>query len=150
MATNTPDFTAMINDMMQNFQMDNTAFQDAFKNQAEFGEKLAKVVLSAAEKSVDLNDKTTKDVLAKVADITTAKEDPAAYAAALQNFASATTEMATESMTAFAEIAKAVQAETLELIMAAAKDGQEEATAAMKKATESMTAAPTTAAAKKK
>lgn len=149
MATNTPDFTKMINDMMQSFPMDNNAFGDAFKHQAAFGEKLAHVVLSAAEKSVDLNDKAMKDMLAKVGELTAAKADPAEYASAVQNFASAASEMATENMNAFAEIAKSVQAETMEVVMTAAKDSQEEATAAMKKATESMTAAPATAAKKK-
>lgn len=148
MATNTPDFTKMINDMMQSFPMDNSAFGDAFKNQAAFAEKLAHVVLSAAEKSVDLNDKAMKDMLAKVGELTAAKEDPAAYAAAMQTFTSAASEMATENMNAFAEIAKSVQAETMEVVMTAAKHGQEEATAAMKKATDSMTAAPAAAAKK--
>jgi hypothetical protein len=44
-------------------------------------------------------------------------------------------------MAAFAEVAKKVQMETVELMMAAGKSASEEATTAVKKATEDMTAA---------
>ena len=44
-------------------------------------------------------------------------------------------------MAAFAEIAKKVQTQTMELMMAAGKDMSEEATKAAKKATEEVTAA---------
>jgi phosphoribosyl-ATP pyrophosphohydrolase len=48
--------------------------------------------------------------------------------------------MAAENVAAFAEIAKKVQSETMELLMAAGKDMGEEMTAAAKKATTEMTA----------
>ena len=51
-------------------------------------------------------------------------------------------------MAAFAEIAKKVQADTLELMMAAGKTAQEDLTAAAKKATTEVTAAAKKAAAK--
>ncbi len=44
-------------------------------------------------------------------------------------------------MSAFAEIAKKVQTQTMELVLAAGKDMSEEMTAAAKKATDDVTAA---------
>ncbi|MDP5353960.1 MAG: Phasin, partial [Paracoccaceae bacterium] len=49
--------------------------------------------------------------------------------------ASAATEMASENLAAFAEVAKKVQAETVELMMAAGKDLTAEASNVVKKAT---------------
>ena len=61
------------------------------------------------------------------------KEEPADYAKALGDFASAQAETAAENMAAFAEIAKKLQTETVELMMAAGKDMSEEASAAVQK-----------------
>lgn len=45
------DFTATLKDMMGAFPVDTAAFEGAFKNQAELGEKFSSVALEAAEKS---------------------------------------------------------------------------------------------------
>ena len=73
--------------------------------------------------------------------------EPADYTKAVSDFATATAEMAAENLAAFAEIAKKVQMETVELMVAAGKDASEEATAAVKKATADVTAAAKKAAA---
>ena len=39
--TNTPDYTAMFKDMMGKFPADMSAFEDAFKAQVAFGEKMS-------------------------------------------------------------------------------------------------------------
>ncbi|SMX27594.1 hypothetical protein TRP8649_01700 [Pelagimonas phthalicica] len=135
------DFTAVLKDVMGSFPVDTKAMEDAFKSQASMNEKLAAVALEAAEKSTELQATWTKDTLAKLADMTTAKEEPADYAKAVTDFASAQAEVAAENMAAFAEIAKKVQMDTVELLMAAGKDLQEETTAAVKKATDEVTKA---------
>ncbi len=137
----TQDFTKVMQDMMSSFPVDAHAVQDAFRNSAAFGEKFAKVALEAAEKSHEISSKWTRDTLAKVSTLTKVKEEPADYTKALSDFASATAEMAAENMAAFAEVAKKVQMETVELMLAAGKDMQEDATAAVKKATTEVTAA---------
>ncbi|MEL7212881.1 MAG: phasin family protein [Pseudomonadota bacterium] len=144
----TQDFTAVMKDMMGAFPVDTAAMQDAFKTSATLNEKMSKVALEAASKSNDLSSKWTKDTLAKVSELTKVKEDPADYTKAMTDFASATAETAAEHMAAFAEIAKKVQMETVELMMAAGKDVAEEATAAVKKATNDVTTAAKKAAAK--
>ncbi len=144
----TQDFTAMMKDMMGAFPVDTKAMEDAFKTTATMNEKLSTVALEAAEKSTEISAKWTKDTLAKLADMSKAKSEPADYAKAMTDFASAQAEVAAENMAAFAEIAKKVQMDTVELMMAAGKDLSEDATAAMKKATDELTATAKKATAK--
>ena len=141
-------FPSEMKDMMGSFPVDMSSMQDAFKSQADFADKMSKVVLEAAEKSAEISAGWTKSTLGKVGSVTTAKEDPAGYTKAMTDFASEQAEMGTESMAAFAEIAKKVQMETVDLMLAAGKDMGEEATAAVKKATNEATAAAKKATAK--
>ena len=139
--TKTPDFAKTMQDMMASFPVDASAFQDAFKTQAAFAEKFSKVAIEAAEKSTEISAKWTKDALAKVGDIAKAKAEPADYTKSVTDFASAAAEMAAENLAAFAEVAKKVQMETVELLLAAGKDVSAEASAVVKKATDEVTAA---------
>ncbi len=145
----TQDFNTVMKDMMGAFPVDTKAMEDAFKTTATLNEKLSSVALEAAEKSADLSSKWTKDTLAKMAEMSKAKAEPADYAKAMTDFASATAEVAAEHMAAYAEIAKKVQMETVELMMAAGKDIQEDANNAVKKAANDATAAVKKAAAAK-
>ncbi|KIC35327.1 MULTISPECIES: phasin family protein [unclassified Leisingera] len=137
----TQDFTAMMKDFMGAFPVDTKAMEDAFKNTAALNEKLSAVALDAAGKSAEISSKWTKETIAKLGDVSKVKAEPADYAKAATDFASASAEVAAENMAAFAEIAKKVQMDTVELLMAAGKDATEEATAAVKKATEEVTTA---------
>ncbi|MEM7597520.1 MAG: phasin, PhaP [Pseudomonadota bacterium] len=142
------DFNAVMKDMMGAFPVDTKAMEDAFKNQAALSEKLSGVALEAAEKSAEVSGNWAKTTLAKLTEVTKAKTEPADYAKAMTDFASANAEVAAENMAAFAEIAKKVQVDTVELLMAAGKDMQEDASAVVKKATDDMTAAAKKATAK--
>lgn len=148
MATTT-DFTKVMQDMWAKFPVDTAAMEKAFKTQAAFGEKMAKVALDAADKSADLSAKWTKATLAKLSSTATAKADVADYTKAATDFASASAETAAEHLAAFAEIAKKVQLDTVELLMAAGKDVAAEATAAVQKVTTEATEAVKKAAAAK-
>lgn len=137
----TNDFTKYVNEAMAAFPVDMTAYNDAFKTSAAMGEKFSKVALEAAEKSTEISSKWTKDTLAKLNDVTAVKDEPTDYTKAVTDFASAQAEMAAETLASFAEVAKKVQVETVELMMAAGKEASEEATAAVKKATAEVTTA---------
>ena len=139
--TNTTDFTAMFKDVMGNFPVDTKSMEDAFKSQAALSEKLSGVALSAAEQSAEISNKWTKETLAKMNEMSKAKTEPADYAKAMSDFASSNAEVTAEHMAAFAEVAKKVQMETVELMLAAGKDMGDDATKAVKKATDDMTAA---------
>jgi hypothetical protein len=145
--TKTTDFTKVVQDMMAAFPVDTSAMQGAFKTQAAIAEKLSKVALEAAEKSTEITSKWTKDTIAKLGDVTKAKTEATDYTKSMTDFASAAAEMAAENMAAFAEVAKKVQMETVELMLAAGKDMSEDATAAVKKATTEVTTAAKKAAA---
>ncbi|WP_370401027.1 phasin family protein [Sulfitobacter sp. JB4-11] len=144
----TPDMTAMFKDVMGSFPVDTGAMEDAFKTTATLNEKLSGVALNAVEKSTEISNKWTKETVAKLTEMSKAKSDPADYAKAMTDFASASAESAAEHMAAFAEIAKKVQMDTVELMMAAGKDMQQDATAAVKKATDDVQAAAKKATAK--
>lgn len=135
------DINTVMKDIMGAFPVDTKAMEDAFKNQAALSEKLSGVALTAAEQSAEISNKWTKETLAKLNDMTKAKTEPADYAKAVTDFASASAEVAAENMAAFAEVAKKVQMETVELLMAAGKDIQEDTAKVVKKATDEVTAA---------
>lgn len=147
MMAKTQDFTKVMQDMMQAFPVDMTAMKNSFKTQAALAEKMSKVALEAAEKSTEISSKWAKETFVKVADVTKAKEEVTDYTKAMTDFASVAAEMAAENLAAFAEVAKKVQMETVELMLAAGKDLSEDATAAVKKATAEVTTAAKKAAA---
>ena len=124
-------FAAMFKDL----PVDTNAFGDMFKNSAELGEKFSRVAFEAAEKNAEISGKWTKDALGKLAAATKTQDDPADYSKAVSDFASASVETASEHVAAFAEVAKKVQMDTVELLLAAGKDAQAEASAVVKKAT---------------
>ncbi len=130
------DYTKLMQDMMGAFPVDMSAFQDVFKNSNSMNEKFARVALDAADKSAEISTRWTKDTLSKIGDVTTVKDEAADYSTAMTNFASLQAELASENMAAFAEVAKKVQMETVELMLAAGKDMGDEAQAAVKTATD--------------
>jgi len=133
------DFTKYVSDLMGSFPVDTKAMNDAFKTSAALAEKMTGVALEAAEKSTEISSKWTKDSLAKFGDVVRVKDEPADYSKAVTDFASNAAEMAAENMAAFAEVAKKVQMETVELLLASGKNFSEDATAAVKKATAEVT-----------
>ena len=135
------DYTKALNDLMGAFPVDMSVMQDAFKNSAVVAEKMASVALNAAEKSTEVSAKWTQETLSRLGDVSKAKADPADYGKAVTDYASATAETASENIAAFAEIAKRVQMETVELMLAVGQDVSKEATSAVKKATDEVTKA---------
>lgn len=146
-AKSAPDYTKLMKDMMGAFPVDTSAMTEAFKTQASFADKMSKVVLDAAEKSTEISAGWTKATIGKLGVVTNAKDDVTDYTKAMTDFASAQAEMSSESMAAFAEVAKKVQMETVELMLAAGKDMSDDASAAVKKATDEVTKAAKKAAA---
>lgn len=144
----TDDMTKMMQDMLGAFPIDMSSVQESFKTQASLGEKLSSVAIEAAEKSTEISSKWTKETLAKLGDFSKVKDEPTEYTSAMTDFASAQAEMAAENMAAFAEVAKKVQMETVELMLAAGKDLGEDVSKAAKKATDEMTSAAKKATAK--
>ncbi|SIQ40709.1 hypothetical protein SAMN05421641_107119 [Paracoccus thiocyanatus] len=143
----TPDFTKTLQDVMAKFPVDTSSFQDAFKSQTALGERMAQVALAAAERSTEISARWAKDTIARMGELTATKEEPAEYAKALGDFASAAAEMAAEHMAAFAEVAKKVQMDTVDLMLTAGKDLASDAQQAAENATRETQAAVKKAAA---
>ncbi len=135
----TQDYSKMMKDMMNAFPVDMNSMQDSFKSYAAFGEKMSRVALEAAAKSTEISSKWTQDTIGKMGTVTTVKEEQQDYSRAVTDFASQQAEMTTETMAAFAEIAKKVQMETVELMMAAGREASEDMTSAARKAQTQMT-----------
>ncbi len=136
---NAPDYVQMMKDMMTNFPVDTSSVENLAKSQAALAEKMSAVAIEAAQKSTDLSAKWAQDTLSKLSAVTSVKSEPADYAKALTDFMTASAESAAEHMAAFADVAKRVQTETLELLMAAGKDMSVDMTAAARKATSDLT-----------
>lgn len=118
----TPDFTKTFQEMLAKFPVDTSSLQDAFKSQTALGEKLSKISLAAAERSTEISAQWAKDTIARFGELSSSKEEAADYAKAVNDFASAAAEAAAEHMAAYAEVAKKVQMETVDLMMTAGKD----------------------------
>lgn len=135
------DYTKMMKEMMGAFPMDMSSMQGGFKSYAAFGEKMSQVAIDAATKSTEISARWTQDTLSKMGNVTTVKDEPQDYTKAMTDFASSQAEMTAETMAAFAEIAKKVQMDTVELMLAAGKDVSEDMTAAARKAGTEMSGA---------
>ena len=133
------DYAQMLKDMMGNFPVDTSSVENLAKSQAALAEKMSSVAIEADQKSTDLSARWMQDTLSKLSGMTVAKAEPAEYAKSVTDFMTQSAESAAEHMAAFADIAKRVQTETLELLMAAGKDMTEDMTAAARKAGTEMT-----------
>jgi len=126
------DIQKMMQEAAAKMQLDPSRVQELFKSQAEMGGKFSQLALSAAEKSAELSAKFTQETLAKLGDLTKARETPQDYGQAMQAFASSQSEAVQGQVAAFAQIVREVQSQTVELMMQAARDAQEKGVSAMK------------------
>jgi hypothetical protein len=135
----TQDFSTMMKDMMSNVPVDTAAMDSLVRSQTALAEKMSAVAIEAAQRSTELSAKWAQDTLSKLSTMTQAKPEPADYAKSMAEFMTGSAEAAAEHMAAFAEIAKRVQTETLELLMSGAKDMGQQMTVAAQKAGTDMT-----------
>ncbi len=126
----TPDYTKAMQDMMANMPVDTSSMKDAFRTQTLLSEKMARVALQAAERSTEISARWAKDSIARMGEMLAAKEQPADYAKAMNAFATAAAELAAEHMAAYAEVAKKVQMDTVDLMLTAGKNIAQDAQAA--------------------
>ena len=116
------DFTKTMQDMMANFPSNMSSIQNAMKSQSLLSERLARVALAAAERSTEISARWAKDSMACMGELAAHKDEPSDYTKAVSDFASRSAELAAEHMAAYAEVAKKVQLETVELMLTAGTD----------------------------
>ncbi|MBV0893361.1 phasin family protein [Paracoccus sp. Z118] len=131
----TPDFTQAFQNMMSNFPTDNSGISETFKTQTALGEKMSRVALEAAERSTEVSAQWARDAISRLGELSTAKDQPADYAKAMSDFATAAAEIASQHMSAYAEIAKKVQMDTVDIMLNAGKDVAADAQRMTQKAT---------------
>ena len=124
---NTPDFTKAWQDMLGKLPVDNSAMGDTFKNQTALGEKMSRVALQAAERSTEISAQWARDAISRLGELSSAKDQPADYAKAMSDFATAASDIAQQHMAAYAEVAKKVQMDTVDLLLNAGKEAQADA-----------------------
>jgi hypothetical protein len=124
--TNTNDYTKMFQDMFAGKFGDTKGVNDMVRNAAEFGAKFNKIALETAEKNAELANSWMKDSLGKYAAFTKVQAEPAEYAKVVSEVAAAQAQATPEHVAKFAEVAKSAQMATVELMMAAGKDFQNE------------------------
>lgn len=116
------DYSKSFQDILANLPVDTSSAREAFKTQTALSERLSRVALQAAEQSTEISARWTKDTIARLGELASAKDQPADYAKALSDFATAASELAAEHVAAYAEVAKKVQLETVDLMLTAGKD----------------------------
>lgn len=121
MTKNANGYTNVMNGMLGEFPVDAGMFNSAFWQQASITDKMSKVVLAAAEKSIEISAAWTKSTLGELGNVAKAQNHPADYTLAMGDFAHAQAELNAKSMEAFAEVATTIQAKTVELMLAADK-----------------------------
>ena len=130
------DYAQKMRDALRSFPMDTSSAENLAKSQAALAERLSSIAIEAAQRSTDLSAHWVQDTLSKLSTLTRAKAEPAEYAKVASDIASGSARAAAENLSAFAEIARKVQAETLALLMSAGKDMSESTTADASKTTE--------------
>ncbi len=110
-------------------------YSDVLKNAAEYNAKFYKVALDAARENAELSQAWTKEAIAKAEKLAVVKDEPADYAKVTADFVTEQVQATPEHVAAFAEVAKKAQTKTVELILAAGKEMQVEASKVAKKAT---------------
>ncbi len=115
------DFAAVWADALPRNPFDPEAVSESARKSAETGEALTAVVLKAAGSCADLTEKWALESLGRAKDVVSAGADPAGFAAAAKESASAAFESAAEHIGAYTEIAKRAQIESVEIVLGAAK-----------------------------
>lgn len=126
------DFTKAAEDFMAAFKIDPKAFDDATKSAAEFNAKLATVALDAAKKNAELTTAWTTETLKAAEAANKVQKDPADYAKVAGDFATAQFQALPEKLSAYVEVARKAQLDSVELFAAAGKSVQDEVTAKAK------------------
>lgn len=110
---------------------------DAMKSMMDYNTKVGKIALDTAKKNTELSQMWVKESLAALDPFVKGAEKPEDFMKIASDFVSTQTQSAPKHMAEFAEVAKKAQLETIDLMMKAGKDAQEELSSVTKKATSS-------------
>lgn len=109
-----------IENMAETFQKlcsENLMQNPHYKNSEEFAGKVAGVSLSLAQKSVEINNEWSKEIMAQMEKATSEIGDPNSYAKALNDLANETAKVSAKKLATFANLIQDFQKETTQAYM---------------------------------
>jgi hypothetical protein len=124
----TQDFTNFFKDAPVAF--DTAVVTDALKTSASFGERFTAIAIDAAEKSNDVTTNTVKKSLTLLRGVTDVRDEPADYAKAMTDFATAQADLVQAHFTAMGDVAKLAQTNASELFAETGRQVTEQGTKA--------------------
>lgn len=108
---------------------------EAMKSLMDYNTKVGKIALDTVKKNADLSQAWAKESLTALDPFVKSPEKPEDFMKMATDYVSSQAQSAPKHMAEFAEVAKKAQLETIDLMMKAGKDAQEEITNVTKKAT---------------
>ena len=112
-------------------------FDDAMKSVMDYNSKLGKIALDTVKKNTELSQEWAKESLSALDPFVKTTEKPEDFMKIATDYMSSQTQSTPKHIAEFAEVAKKAQLETIDLMMKAGKDAQEELSSVTKKATSS-------------
>ena len=112
-------------------------FDDAMKSVMDYNSKFGKIALDTVKKNTELSQAWAKESLSALDPFVKGTEKPEDFMKIATDYMSSQTESTPKHIAEFAEVAKKAQLETIDLMMKAGKDAQEELSSVTKKATSS-------------
>ena len=112
-------------------------FDDAMKSMMDFNSKFGKIALDTVKKNTELSQAWAKESLSALEPFVKSTEKPEDFMKIATDYMSSQTQSTPKHIAEFAEVAKKAQLETIDLMMKAGKDAQEELSSVTKKATSS-------------
>ena len=112
-------------------------FDDAMKSVMDFNSKFGKIALDTVKKNAELSQDWAKESLSALDPFVKSTEKPEDFMKIATDYMSSQTQSTPKHIAEFAEVAKKAQLETIDLMMKAGKDAQEELSSVTKKATSS-------------
>ena len=112
-------------------------FDDAMKSVMDFNSKFGKIALDTVKKNTELSQAWAKESLSALEPFVKSTEKPEDFMKIATDYMSSQTQSTPKHIAEFADVAKKAQLETIDLMMKAGKDAQEELSSVTKKATSS-------------
>ena len=112
-------------------------FDDAMKSVMDFNSKFGKIALDTVKKNAELSQDWAKESLSALDPFVKSTEKPEDFMKIATDYMSSQTQSTPKHIAEFAEVAKKAQLETIDLMMKAGKDAQEELSSVTKKDTSS-------------
>jgi hypothetical protein len=106
---------------------------DLFKSVLDYNTNISKIALDTMKKNSDLTQSWAKETLSSLDPFVKAQDKPEDYVKVTTDFVNAQVQNTPKHIAEFAEAAKKAQLDTIDVVMKAGKEVQEEISAASKK-----------------